>query len=73
VDSNEILFDTPEAADFLRVPKRALESWRYRHVGPPFIRLNHARVRYRKSDLIVWLNRMTVTPPTGPAGAADAA
>jgi hypothetical protein len=73
VDNNEILFDTIEAGQLLKVPPRVLEAWRYRHTGPPFIRINHSRVRYRKSDLLAWLEKLTVTPPNGPTGAADAA
>ena len=63
MNSDEILFDTIAAGRFLGdVPPRVLEGWRYRKVGPPFIRLNHSRVRYRKSDLIAWLQKRTVTP-----------
>ncbi|MGC2303512.1 helix-turn-helix transcriptional regulator [Candidatus Binatus sp.] len=59
---NEILFDTHEAAEYLKVPARVLEAWRYRHTGPAFIRYNHSKVRYRKRDLIAWLDARTVTP-----------
>jgi hypothetical protein len=60
--NNDDIFDTPEAARFLKVPPRTLEGWRYRGEGPAFIRYNHASVRYRRSDLEQFLNQKTVVP-----------
>lgn len=64
------LLDTPEATKFLHMPSpRTLERWRYHRTGPPYIQLNHSRVRYRKSDLIAWLDAHTITPGRASAAA----
>lgn len=43
-----------EVARILRVTPAALRQWRYKRVGPPWIRLGKL-VRYRRSDLTAWL------------------
>lgn len=53
-----------EAAAYLSVPTRTLESWRYRRTGPRFVRLGR-HVRYRQADL----NRFVEQQVSG-AGAA---
>ncbi len=40
------------AADFLGVTPRALQSWRQRGGGPPYVRISSRAIRYRYSDLI---------------------
>jgi hypothetical protein len=60
MNSDETLLDTIEAGRFLDVLPRVLEAWRYRHVGPAYIKYNRSRVRYRKSDLVAWLEKRTV-------------
>ena len=59
---NDDIFDTPEAARFLKVLPRTLEGWRYRGEGPAFVRYKHASVRYRRSDLEAFLSQKTVIP-----------
>ena len=48
------LFDTAQAADFLKYSKSALEYWRCQGTGPRFYK-TAGRVRYRMSDLDAWL------------------
>lgn len=43
-------------ASMLSVSVRALEAWRYRGEGPPFIRISARCVRYRRSAIEAWLN-----------------
>jgi len=58
------VLDQVEAARFLRVQPRTLESWRQRRTGPRFIRYSQRCVRYRPSDLQAWLDARAVgTPP----------
>jgi Helix-turn-helix domain len=49
-----------EAARFLRVQPRTLESWRQRRTGPRFIRYSQRCVRYRPRDLQEWLDAQAV-------------
>lgn len=49
---------TPEdLSDMLQMPLRTLDDWRYRHVGPDYIRIGK-RVRYRLSSVEAWLERL---------------
>jgi hypothetical protein len=50
------MLDQEEAARFLRVQPRTLESWRQRRIGPRFVRYSVRCVRYRAQDLQVWLD-----------------
>ena len=50
------------AADFLGVPKRTLEAWRLRGVGPVYVRINNSTIKYRMSDLLEFLRHKTVIP-----------
>jgi hypothetical protein len=49
-----------EAARFLHVQPRTLESWRQRRTGPRFIRYSQRCVRYRPRDLQTWLDAQAV-------------
>ena len=44
-----------EAAALIGVTARALEGWRYRGGGPKFVRISSRCVRYRRSDLMDWI------------------
>ncbi|MFB2714658.1 helix-turn-helix transcriptional regulator [Marinobacter shengliensis] len=60
--SHELL-DTDQASKFIYGPrgkKGTLEQQRYRGVGPKFIKVGKL-VRYRKSDLIEYLDQQTRT------------
>lgn len=65
---NETL-TTPDAAAFINVSKRTLESWRARGIGPRYIALSARAVRYRVEDLRSFLADRTVEP--GANGIAD--
>ncbi len=58
---NETL-TTPDAAAFINVSKRTLESWRARRIGPRYIALSARAVRYRIEDLRSFLAEHTVDP-----------
>ena len=47
------------AAELLNVSVRTLQSWRLRRTGPPFVQVGRA-VRYRRRDLINWIEANTV-------------
>lgn len=43
-----------EAGERLGIPKKTLEEWRRRGMGPRFARYPNRRVRYFESDLEAW-------------------
>ena len=58
-DYLDALLTEEEAAEFLGYSKRALQNWRHRGDGPPFIRISERAVRYRRRDLIAWCEDLT--------------
>ena len=55
------IFNTVEAAEYVRLSKPTLERFRVSGEGPVYCKLGGA-VRYRKADLDVWLtSRMTIS------------
>jgi hypothetical protein len=60
----DTLLREQDAADLLNLSVRTLQSWRIRMVGPPFIQVGRA-VRYRRRDLIAWIDANTIGSPIG--------
>jgi len=60
VDPDALLTEI-EAGDFLRVSIRTLQAWRLRVAGPSFVHVGRA-IRYRRRDLIAWIEANTVSP-----------
>jgi predicted DNA-binding transcriptional regulator AlpA len=58
-DYLDALLPEEEAAEFLGYSKRALQNWRHRGDGPPYIRISERAVRYRRRDLIRWCEELT--------------
>ena len=58
-DDPETLLREEIVADLLNVSIRTLQSWRLRRAGPPFVQVERA-VRYRRRDLIDWIEANTV-------------
>ena len=54
MENNSSLMTQPEVAEYLRVAEHTLENWRYRKIGPRFMKAG-ARVLYRHSDIDAWL------------------
>lgn len=63
-DPNRLLHEV-EAAEYLSLSPRTLQTWRRQGVGPAFIQAGRA-VRYRRSALDSWVDAQTVVPPTRP-------
>lgn len=55
----DALLREQDAADFLSLSVRTLQSWRLRVAGPPFVQIGRA-VRYRRRDLIAWIDANTI-------------
>lgn len=61
----ECLIDEREAAVFVGFTVRALQGWRCRGRGPPFIKINGRCIRYRRSDLRDWAEARLRTSTSG--------
>ena len=55
VSAEDTLLSQKLVARILSVSPRALEAWRMRGGGPPFIRISKRCVRYRRCDVEAWL------------------
>ncbi len=53
------LMDEREAAGFLCYSVRALQNWRVRGGGPRFVKVSGRSVRYRRRDLLAWIEERT--------------
>ena len=60
----DALLREQDAADLLSLSVRTLQSWRIRMAGPPFVQVGRA-VRYRRRDLIAWIDANTIGSPMG--------
>ena len=67
----EHLLTTAEAAEILRLSQPHLEKMRVYGRGPRFVRLGRA-IRYRRRDLLAWIE-VSVVNSTSEADAADRA
>ncbi|MBD3678668.1 MAG: helix-turn-helix domain-containing protein [Rhodobacteraceae bacterium] len=54
------LMDEREAANLLCYSVRALQNWRHRGGGPRFVKVSGRSVRYRRRDLLAWIEEHTI-------------
>ena len=54
------LVDERKAADMLGFSVRALQNWRCRGGGPKFVRVSARAIRYRRRELLIWIEARTV-------------
>lgn len=54
----EELAEPDEVAQYLGVPDGTLRQWRYLGTGPKYIKVGR-HIRYRWSDVAVWLDSQT--------------
>lgn len=50
---------TEQVSQFTGLSIKALETMRYKRIGPPFLRIGR-RIRYLRSDIVAWLERERV-------------
>ncbi|MFI6324643.1 helix-turn-helix domain-containing protein [Nonomuraea sp. NPDC050556] len=55
-EPNGPLPGTPEVADYLGIPQKTLVQWRWRGVGPRYIKVGR-HIRYRWADIEKWLDQ----------------
>ena len=60
-DDPDSLIRQDEAVLLLGVSNRCLENWRYRGGGPSWIRISARCIRYRRSDLIQFIDERVKT------------
>ena len=65
----DALLTEVQAADFLNLSVRTLQAWRLRGGGSRYIKCGRA-VRYRRRDLIAYLDTNTVAHTSDPGQAA---
>ena len=59
----DVLLTEAQAADCLNLSIRTLQAWRVKGCGPLFVRAGRA-VRYRRRDLIAWMDANTASSTT---------
>ena len=57
------MLDERGAADLLGLKPATLRQWRMQERGPAFVRMQRT-IRYRREDLLAYLNAAIVTPST---------
>lgn len=62
---NEIALTTAEVAAALRTSKTWLEILRGKGGGPKFLKLGPSIVRYRRTDILDWLDTLTYQSTAG--------
>lgn len=61
--NRKVIFDTPEAADFLGMAEATLSQWRYKRKGPAYIKYSGRKsIRYKREDLEEFMNQARVVP-----------
>ena len=56
----ESLLTPRQASEFLGIPESTLAQWRSQRRGPPYIKLESRLIRYRRSDLEVYIGQHLV-------------
>jgi predicted DNA-binding transcriptional regulator AlpA len=51
------LLTTAEVALMLRLPCATLRTWRYQGIGPRSFHLGPRGIRYKRSDVAIWVDR----------------
>ena len=50
-----------EAADYIGVSIATVRSWRFKRIGPPYLKIIR-RIYYRRSDLNEWIDKCAIHP-----------
>jgi len=66
----DVLLTENQAAQTLALSPKTLQSWRWRRIGPPYLKISVA-IRYRRRDLETWLDQRTVQPHDGAGTAGE--
>lgn len=69
MDASLVTLSAREAASRLGLEPGTLANWRWSGQGPRFVKIG-GRVRYRLSDLSIWLDQQTRRSTSDPGPAA---
>ena len=56
-NDRDMLLNEVDAAKLLGLTQRTLQAWRFYGKGPLFVRISKRCVRYRRSDLVAWIEK----------------
>ena len=70
-EADEILSETG-AGQLVGVVGHTMRKWRQLRIGPPYIQVSGRCIRYRKADVLRWLEQRRVQPE-GTRASAQAA
>jgi predicted DNA-binding transcriptional regulator AlpA len=59
----DALLTEVQVGQLLGLSIRTLQAWRVRRAGPLFVQVGRA-IRYRRSDLVSWIDANTIGSPT---------
>lgn len=59
--TDDVLMTESELGQLTQRPRKTLQRWRLSGEGPPYIKLGRS-VRYRRADVLAWLESQTVRP-----------
>ena len=59
------LLDERQLSAEWQIPQRTLTMWRYRKIGPPYVKLGAQTVRYRRADVDAWRDSRIVQTAGG--------
>ena len=65
------LLNEREAAAFLGYTIRALQNWRLRGGGPTYVKVSERSIRYRRRELMAWVEERLRTSTSDPGPNAD--
>jgi len=60
IEEEAVVWDTDEAAAYMRISPRTLVSWRSRGMGPTYVKVGR-RVVYLQRDIVAWLYQQRST------------
>ena len=55
------LLDEKQTASLLGLTPRAMQNFRYRGSGPPYVKISNRCVRYRMEDILQFIDERTCT------------
>ena len=62
MEADPILTPEEAAATIRTVKVQTLTKWRYRKIGPIYVKFENGRVGYRQSDLTAYIDASRVVP-----------
>ncbi|MEG6503651.1 MULTISPECIES: helix-turn-helix domain-containing protein [unclassified Desulfovibrio] len=59
--ASQQLITEKEAASFLNISTKTLQSWRYRNYGPAYVKFSR-KIAYAMGDLVAFIESQKITP-----------